>query len=254
MEQSIRSTYCAVALLSCACSAASKPAHSPVRDTRAEVKAGVPRASAPSAKSRSPECSRLECRWRPRIDAAHKWVRERDPEVFEVTSIPRRPPTVGGCPWEAWARRVTSVAPAKIAQDGCTVLRGKWSVALRRNYYSSPDDVPIEFLISPREAARAGAGRWSKEVWKRFMENPANLYVGYSRKPGGPAAWLPGDLKFGCMYTVRWIEVKATFGLGASASELSALKGAGLRRCDAWLSCADSGDPLCGIDATGRVD
>jgi hypothetical protein len=114
---------------------------------------------------------------------------------------------------------------------GCTIVAGDWTDPYTGEALSDPADIQIDHVVPLAEAYRSGGFRWDAQRREEFandLDAPVLLATGgavnQSKGDDRPDEWLPPDAAAHCDYAIRWIEVKATYGLTVVRSERAALR------------------------------
>ena len=110
--------------------------------------------------------------------------------------------------------------------EACTIASGNWKS------WAYDREVPLGSvlvvpLIMPANADASGAGSWSQEKKKAFLNDFDNLIVldvvsAPQRGNAGPQSWRPAPA-YWCDYATRWQKVKQRYGLSMSKEEKAAL-------------------------------
>lgn len=116
--------------------------------------------------------------------------------------------------------------------------------------------IEIDHVVALADAWRKGAWQWSASSALEFANDPANLIPvdGQANQRKGAddaASWLPPNEGFRCAYVVVQIVVKSAYGIGVSASELTAL-GSVLDDCEPAPHGATSLDTPGHLASTAR--
>ncbi|GAA1694817.1 hypothetical protein GCM10009808_09860 [Microbacterium sediminicola] len=122
-----------------------------------------------------------------------------------------------------------------LREDGCRVATGTLidpydgSVT---DFVAGPDTSPavqIDHVVALAWAWRHGADAWSDEQRIAFANDPGNLVAAsaatnQAKSDESPAEWLPGDLDFACRFTIAWVGIVETYGLGVSTAEAETIR------------------------------
>lgn len=125
------------------------------------------------------------------------------------------------------------------------------------NWYSPYDDVTVtastdmdvDHLVALAEAWRSGAANWNdagRERYANDLDYPISLLAvtaatNRSKGDQDPAAWMPPNASYDCVYLAHWVAVKWRWNLTMDPAEHAAVK-RGMDRCSAKsLLVADPG-------------
>ncbi|WP_456824129.1 HNH endonuclease family protein [Cellulomonas sp. P5_E12] len=135
-----------------------------------------------------------------------------------------------GCDTRNDVLRRDLVAPVT---EGCVVLSGTLDdpytgvpIAFARGPSSA--DVQIDHVVALSDAWQTGAQSWTPAQRQAFANDPANLLAvdgpaNQDKGAGDAATWLPPNRGYRCVYALRQVRVKASYGLWVTAAERDAL-------------------------------
>lgn len=119
----------------------------------------------------------------------------------------------------------------------CSITSGKWVDPYTGTKITDSSSLDIDHMVPLADAWRSGASKWTPEQRQKFANDPLVLVTAGSsanRSKGdrAPDQWAPPAANAQCAYAVRWIEVKSTYQLSATAAEKLKL-GSMLKTCPA---------------------
>ncbi len=114
----------------------------------------------------------------------------------------------------------------------CTVESGRWIDPYTGTEITEASRLDIDHLVPLANAYRSGAWQWTAGQRQRYANDlsyaPHLIAVSASanRSKGdkGPEEWRPPNPAYWCAYAQEWVQVKVTWGLGATAAEWRALQ------------------------------
>ena len=118
-----------------------------------------------------------------------------------------------------------STAVIGLSQNTCRVLRGRWLDPYTDQIFFDSRELDIDHLVPLKYSWDRGAYKWSRAKRVIFSNDLVNLFavkksVNRQKSAGGPAEWLPPNLKFRCEYILRFQRVVRKYKLTQSAAEL----------------------------------
>lgn len=130
---------------------------------------------------------------------------------------------------------------AKLADDNCTVIYGKYVEPYtgdEKEYLSKSQiskGIQIDHIVALSDAWQKGAQYKEKSVRYNIATDPLNLVAAdasanMQKSDGDAATWLPKNKSFRCRYVARQISVKYKYQLWVSSAEKDAMKSV-LSRC-----------------------
>lgn len=126
------------------------------------------------------------------------------------------------------ARRGPCVVVSGTLRDPYTGKTIEWTKA-------KASAVQIDHVVALSEAWKSGAWRWPPDRRRQIANDPRNLLAvdgpeNQRKSDDDPAEWLPPAKGYVCAYVVRYVGVKAAYGLGVDKAERAALRDT-LARC-----------------------
>ena len=130
---------------------------------------------------------------------------------------------------------------AKLADDNCTVIYGKYVEPYtgdEKEYLNKSQiskGIQIDHIVALSDAWQKGAQYKEKSVRYNIATDPLNLIAAdasanMKKSDGDAATWLPKNKSFRCRYVSRQISVKYKYQLWVSSAEKDAMKSV-LSRC-----------------------
>lgn len=115
--------------------------------------------------------------------------------------------------------------------SGCTVATGQWVDPWSGTVSTSASALDVDHTVPLANAWRSGAWAWTPERRVEYANDLADadhligIPLGENRAKGddGPEAWKPPDPGAWCRYARVWTDIKARWGLTATAAEWSAV-------------------------------
>lgn len=118
-----------------------------------------------------------------------------------------------------------SLAPVAYTRaDNCRVATGLWLDPYTGNFYSKASDLDVEHIVPLKWAHDHGGAKWSRELKRRFAEDPDNLWLvddGRNQSKGdrGPDEWMPPYVPVSRIYVQRFMAIVQKYGLQPSLAE-----------------------------------
>lgn len=117
------------------------------------------------------------------------------------------------------------------ADDPCRVEFGQWDDPYTGLTFTVASELDVDHMVPLANAHASGGWRWSAEERRAYandLTEPPHLIAvqaaaNRSKGARGPEAWRPPNLGHHCQYARDWIEIKARWGLTATATEWLAL-------------------------------
>ena len=114
----------------------------------------------------------------------------------------------------------------------CWVVSGQWTGLYTGTVVTQASSLDIDHLVPLKHAHDSGGWRWSAARKREYANalTPADHLIAVTaranRQKGarGPAEWKPADRSSWCRYARSWSQVKVTWGLTSTATELTALR------------------------------
>ena len=121
--------------------------------------------------------------------------------------------------------QVFSTKSIKFSENNCRVTEGSWLDPYTNKIFKESSKLDIDHLVPLKYGWDRGAHGWTVKKRKKFANDPNNLFaveksVNRQKSAYGPAEWLPPNIKFRCMYILRFQSIVKTYGLKQSLSEL----------------------------------
>ncbi len=118
---------------------------------------------------------------------------------------------------------------------GCLVTYGRWEGPYTGQIFTKASDLDIDHLVPLYHAHKTGGGSWSREMKKKFANDPDNLLAvddatNQAKGAKSPVRRKPPLKSYWCEYAERWNAVKARYGLIISNAEEQSLA-AMMERC-----------------------
>ena len=124
---------------------------------------------------------------------------------------------------------------AKLADDNCTVIYGKYVEPYtgdEKEYLNKSQiskGIQIDHIVALSDAWQKGAQYKEKSVRYNIATDPLNLIAAdasanMKKSDGDAATWLPKNKSFRCRYIARQISVKYKYQLWVSSAEKDAMK------------------------------
>ena len=112
---------------------------------------------------------------------------------------------------------------------GCDVTSGRWLDPYTGNTYTDPSDIDIDHVVPLANAWRSGASSWDEQRRERYANDPGVVLsvednANQEKGDKGPEAWKPPRKQEWCDYAIRWVEIKADYGLSVNAQEKASLQ------------------------------
>ena len=125
-----------------------------------------------------------------------------------------------------------TAAPVTFNPNGCTVNTGSWTDPWSGYMSTSAADFEIDHTVPLADAWRSGAWQWDdarRLAFANDLSDPDTLNalrgaVNESKSDKGPDGWRPPLRSTWCAYAQGWAQIKATWALTVTSSELAALK------------------------------
>lgn len=120
-----------------------------------------------------------------------------------------------------------SLAPVTFTRaDNCKVATGLWLDPYTGNFYSRASDLDVEHIVPLKWAHERGGAHWSRELKRKFAEDPDNLWLvddGRNQSKGdrGPDEWMPPYAPVSRIYVQRFMAIVQKYGLQPSLAEAS---------------------------------
>lgn len=122
----------------------------------------------------------------------------------------------------------------KAGTNGCKVLRGELEdpyTGVAIDFVSGQNTsvlVQIDHVVPLAWAWSNGANSWSDDARVLFANDPANLLAvsgdeNQAKSASGPSQWLPPNVAFACEYSLRFVDVLATYSLSVPADDRDSL-------------------------------
>ena len=130
------------------------------------------------------------------------------------------------------AREATLIRDGADVQVGenCVVESGVWVGPYGEGeVFTDTSDIQIDHLVPLANAYRSGANAWTQEQGRVFANDPLVVVISkgsinQSKGDQGPDTWKPQRVEEWCNYSLRWVEIKHTYGLNlVNESERTAL-------------------------------
>ncbi len=158
-----------------------------------------------------------------RVEMFGGWVNENAPDDCLNTRA------------EVLMRDATSENVVKFsAQNPCQVAKGEWHDPYSGTTYKLAKAVQIDHVVPLKNAYRSGAYGWTKDRRCHYAnylgeENHLLAVSGHENMSKGDAApdrYLPPNEDYVCEYLHNWLKIKATWSLGFSEAEATAVRDA----------------------------
>jgi 5-methylcytosine-specific restriction endonuclease McrA len=155
-----------------------------------------------------------------RVEMFGGWVNENSPEDCLNTRA------------EVLMRDATSVDTIKFsAQNPCQVSKGEWNDPYSGKTFKLAKAVQIDHVVPLKNAYKSGAHKWSKHRrchYANYLREENHLiavsgHENMSKGDSGPERYLPPNEEYMCEYLHNWLKIKATWTLGFSANEATAV-------------------------------
>lgn len=125
-----------------------------------------------------------------------------------------------------------SSSPVEMRESGCSVESGTWADPYTSDTYTAAEDMDIDHFVPLKNAYISGGAQWARKKFCRygnFLKNNFHLISTYkieNRKKGDmtPADYLPPNRPWHCEYAIRWLKIKAIWGLVMMPPEVEALQ------------------------------
>lgn len=134
----------------------------------------------------------------------------------------------GNCNTREWVLRRDGVGVQTGAD--CYPTSGSWPSPYDGATWYQPSDVDIDHVVPLAEAWRSGASGWSESQRASFandLSNPQLIAVtdnvNQSKGDQSPDRWKPPLSSYWCTYASMWTDVKYTWDLTATNTEVTAL-------------------------------
>ena len=119
-----------------------------------------------------------------------------------------------------------AIAPS--IESGCQIV-ATWRDPYTGAEIADQGGLDIDHMVPLAAAERSGASGWSDAQRETYANDPLvtlAVDLGENRAKGdrGPETWKPVNQGSWCSYSVRWVEVKATYGLTVNEAEAAALR------------------------------
>lgn len=117
------------------------------------------------------------------------------------------------------AQRGTDV---KKAEDGCTVLSGKWKDEFTNEVIQNKDQVEMSYIVPLEYADAYGGHEWTDKQKEAFANDKANIAITGERakeeKEGKtPSQWTPSENT--CSFAKKWTRTSDKYGLSISEKD-----------------------------------
>ncbi|MBT3143216.1 DUF1524 domain-containing protein [Ruegeria litorea] len=115
------------------------------------------------------------------------------------------------------------------SEDGCKVIRGKWTDPYSGRTLTNAQEVDVDHLVPLKWAWDRGASSWSQSKRIEFANDPTNLFVVHdhvNREKGamGPDEWMPPKVEFQCEYITRFMRVATKYSLRLKPEEKTSVE------------------------------
>lgn len=125
-----------------------------------------------------------------------------------------------------------STSRVEMRDSGCSVESGTWEDAYTSGTYTNAEDMDIDHFVPLKNAYVSGGSLWARKKFCRygnFLKNGFHLIPAYkieNRKKSDmtPADYMPPNKEFHCEYAIRWLKIKAIWGLVMMPPEVEALQ------------------------------
>jgi len=130
------------------------------------------------------------------------------------------------------ARDLTATT-VKPATDGCVIASGVLAdpytgrtISFVRGEHSA--DVQIDHVVALANAWASGASTWTSARRLAYANDPRNLLAvdgmaNQDKSASDASQWLPPSTGYRCVYVVKQIDVKSTYGLSVTPAESHAM-------------------------------
>ncbi|MBN8541743.1 MAG: HNH endonuclease [Deltaproteobacteria bacterium] len=155
-----------------------------------------------------------------RVEMFGGWVNENAPEDCLNTRA------------EVLMRDATSVDAVKFStQNPCQVIKGEWNDPYSGTTFKLAKAVQIDHVVPLKNAYKSGAYEWTKDRrchYANYLREENHLmavsgHENMSKGDAGPERYLPPNEEYMCEYLHNWLKIKATWTLGFSSKEATAV-------------------------------
>ena len=162
-----------------------------------------------------------------------------------VSGVPATLPDYDRHDWKQWtdtdrdcqdARNEVLIAESRTAvayrtDRKCRVAAGEWLAPYSNTIVTDPGRLDVDHMVPLGNAHDSGAWQWSAEQRERYanyLEDPQHLIAvtasaNRSKGARGPDQWQPEDRTYWCQYATDWINIKSTWELTVTQTELAGL-------------------------------
>ena len=162
-----------------------------------------------------------------------------------VSAVPATLPDYDRNDWKHWsdadrdcqdARNEVLIAESrtKVAyrtDRKCRVAAGEWLAPYSNTIVTDPGRLDVDHMVPLGNTHDSGAWQWSanrREQYANYLEDPQHLIAvtasaNRSKGARGPEQWKPEDRTYRCQYATDWINIKSTWELTVTESELAGL-------------------------------
>ena len=115
--------------------------------------------------------------------------------------------------------------------DECRVASGEWADPYTGLDFTDPSALDVDHMVPLANAHLSGGWQWSREEREAYANDLSDaehliaVQAAANRSKGarGPEEWRPPNEDYHCEYAQIWINIKARWGLSATAAEWLAL-------------------------------
>jgi hypothetical protein len=112
---------------------------------------------------------------------------------------------------------------------GCLVSHGLWVGPYTGITFTKASDLDIDHLVPLAHAHRTGGANWTREMKRKFANDPDNLIavddrINQEKGAKDPISWKPPMQSYWCEYARRWGLIKDKYRLKISEAEKSSLR------------------------------